>query len=146
MSIGCFTNLINLKDDPHFFRLLMRRKANFRSDCYDDRLVYKTLYSAAKNPHNYFSIQAFGVLLHSTRSKFDEFLSDRNTVNNIQNFKCLLMRFFSSSFSLSKPFIDATKNMPETESEELATGDGEPDNPVGLEWYMYFKSFNFRLG
>ena len=55
----------------------------------DMKLVQKTYYSAAKNPHMYFVIHAVGTLLQSARSKNAKHLSDHNIINNVFNAKVI---------------------------------------------------------
>lgn len=114
LSIGYFASLVSLehesdtldwflteKQADEAVQMMDRKQELTKEDSYfpyqsDMRLVKKTYYSAAKNPHIYFVLHAAGTLLNSSRSKNAKYLSDHNIVNNVVNAKIIAYAFSKS--------------------------------------------------
>ena len=155
--------MVDLKDESRFLdwlyteklaseALQMMREDEEITDAFsyfpyqtDLKLVQKTYYSAAKNPHMYFVIHAVGTLLQSSRSKNANHLSDHNIINNAFNAK-IIAYAFANNVSLSKAFIAEGKTLTPSEDVELGDDDlGEPKVADGLAWFTFMSALDFQL-
>lgn len=165
LSIGYFSSLVSLEHESDTLDWLLTEKQAdeavqmmdpnqelTKEDSYfpyqsDMKLVKKTYYSAAKNPHIYFVLHAAGTLLNSSRSKNAKYLSDHNIVNNVVNAK-IIAYAFSKSIKLTKAFVEDEDDVlfeQEEETEAVSEDALEPKEAIGSVWYSYMESLNFQL-